>query len=428
MASQRFPTLEEMPYAATLAYSKGNLRMAERICHHLLLHGFQRGTAYSLLSNIAADLGKYEKSVEYISSALHADPANALLQARRSELEEKLRNSTAKSHERGRPAFLLIKAWGQGFGSDLDHVLGQLLLAEMLDRVPVVHWGGNSLFSDSGGENAFEYFFEPVSSYSIHDLIDNDFTYFPPKWSASNLLSNDVNKAKGEYSQMAGLYYLNRTEDVLVSDYHTYLINLVPWIDRHHEYYGWQARDIYRHLFKKYIRPKPEILAEIEAFRRDRIGTGHTLAVHARGSGKISEIPKLAALNELYHGKIEQYLSKHPQAGLFLITDSENLLQEYRNRYPDRLIVTDCARTSKGTSVHFDAHPSRKRIGVEVLKDMYLASRCDYFIGNGMSNVTTTILHMRDWRDDEYEIFIGNRLYELDLFVIWGVGQKIGNE
>ena len=42
--------------------------------------------------------------------------------------------------------YLLIKSYG--FWSDVEHVIGALLLAEMTGRTPVVHWGGNSYFTD----------------------------------------------------------------------------------------------------------------------------------------------------------------------------------------------------------------------------------------------------------------------------------------
>ncbi len=36
--------------------------------------------------------------------------------------------------------FLLIKSWGCGFWSDVDHVMGQLLVAEITNRIPVIYW------------------------------------------------------------------------------------------------------------------------------------------------------------------------------------------------------------------------------------------------------------------------------------------------
>ena len=100
------------------------------------------------------------------------------------QIAQRLGLDRLPSLQAGRDKFLLIKAWGFGFWSDMDHVLGGLLLAEITGRMPVVHWGRNSLFSDDPARNAFDEFFEPVSAMRIDDLIRADFTYFPPKWSA----------------------------------------------------------------------------------------------------------------------------------------------------------------------------------------------------------------------------------------------------
>lgn len=76
--------------------------------------------------------------------------------------------------------FLLIKSWGCGFWSDVDHVMGQLLAAELTNRIPIVYWGPNSLYAGSFQSNAFELYFEPVSNYSIHDIAWAGYTYYPP--------------------------------------------------------------------------------------------------------------------------------------------------------------------------------------------------------------------------------------------------------
>ncbi|MEL6765172.1 MAG: tetratricopeptide repeat protein, partial [Cyanobacteria bacterium J06607_6] len=84
------------------------------------------------------------------------------------------------------PKFILIRAWGHGFWSDVDHVLGQLFLAEITGRIPVVYWGANSRYRDAD-ENAFENYFEPVSSYKIDHLIGQTYTFYPDHWTEETL-------------------------------------------------------------------------------------------------------------------------------------------------------------------------------------------------------------------------------------------------
>jgi hypothetical protein len=67
--------------------------------------------------------------------------------------------------------FLLIKAWGCGFWSDVSHVAGQLLIAELTDRIPVIFWGTGSLYASENPlvKDAFIMYFLPVSNYSVYD-------------------------------------------------------------------------------------------------------------------------------------------------------------------------------------------------------------------------------------------------------------------
>ena len=75
-----------------------------------------------------------------------------------------------------------IKSWGFGFWPNVSQVLGALLLAEATGRVPLVHWGRNSLFGDGSARDAFGHYFEPVSNVTLEDLATiPDANCFPPK-------------------------------------------------------------------------------------------------------------------------------------------------------------------------------------------------------------------------------------------------------
>ena len=74
----------------------------------------------------------------------------------------------------GKARFMLIREIGAGMWNEIYHVLTQLLVAEIMQRVPVVHWGEGSLYASSDGSNAFEQFFMPVSGFSVQDLAGPD--------------------------------------------------------------------------------------------------------------------------------------------------------------------------------------------------------------------------------------------------------------
>src|SRR5947208_17137630 len=95
--SQRPPSPEQMLYIAAGGMRAGNLAFAEILCRMVLDVRPDDRSAQLMIAQIAQRLG------------LDRLPS---LQA-------------------GRDKFLLIKAWGFGFWSDMDHVLGGLLLAEI---------------------------------------------------------------------------------------------------------------------------------------------------------------------------------------------------------------------------------------------------------------------------------------------------------
>jgi len=317
----------------------------------------------------------------------------------------------AQQPKKNRPKFILIKAWGYGFWSDIDHVMGQLLVAELTGRIPIVHWGDNSLYRDAEDENAFENYFEPVSAYRIDDLLGHSYTFYPPKWTEDNLSCNNVNKWEGAGSRLSASALLSRNEDVVVSDFHTYLDAIAPAINPSHPLSGQAPPDIYRYLFQKYLKVRTQISQEIEQFWSDYLAGHNTLAVHVRGSDKIQENPNLKQVNQNCHQAINNYLQRVPDALIFLLTDDASVLEEYQQIYGDRLRYTNASRTRSEVSIHHQNHDCRQQIGIEIIKDTYLAAKCDYFIGNGQSNVSTTILHLKNWSEDRYFLLAENRLF-----------------
>jgi hypothetical protein len=403
--------------AASDSLKRNNLALSELICRHIISEFGENTAAYTLLGIIAHKLLLDDFSRVYLETALRLDPENRVA-------EELLTQAGATVGRRAepvteKPRFLLIKAWGFGFWSDIDHVLGQLLLSEITGRIPVVLWGENSRFRDSGTENAFECYFEPVSGYGIEDLQSLALSYYPPKWTRQNLAEAEIDKWEGRYSRVAGLYLLGRDEDVVVSDFHTLIRDLIPWIPPDHEWHGRSVQELYRLLVAKHLKLQPGLASDIDTFAARHLQGRNMLAVHVRGSDKVIEMDRqaLEKINRSYAGEISRYLARHGDAGIFLITDSVPALEEYRQRYGDRLVYTECKRSGDDTGVHFMAHQNREQMAREVIIDVYLAARCNHFIGNGRSNVSTSVLHLRDWQPDEYTLFGNSILEEVNFFL-----------
>lgn len=299
--------------------------------------------------------------------------------------------------------FLLIKAYGAGFWCDMDHVVGGLLFAEIAGRIPVVYWGKNSIYGGSDDINAFEQFFLPVSEYTVHDLIRKDYTVCPEMWNVNNLISEEAQQfiRTGWYPPDM---LLARPEEVLVIG-SAPLYQIQPWLQHPHPAFGAGPEDIYRYIFAKYIKVQPYIVRELEGFYAANMKNRHNLAVHVRGSDKITEVRLLHQINKLYHAEIANYLVHNPSASIFLLTESELILEEYKHLYKERLIITDCQRTGGDDPIYFKEAADKKRMGIEVLQDVYLAINCDSFIGNAHSNVSNAIVRLKRWPTGSSKLF-----------------------
>ena len=53
---------------------------------------------------------------------------------------------------------------------------------------------------------------------------------------------------------------------------------------------------------------------------------------------------RLLKANTQYHAEIRKLTDKYAIRNIFLLTDSKEVLDEYRKMYGDRLIYTDCKR------------------------------------------------------------------------------------
>ena len=300
--------------------------------------------------------------------------------------------------------FLLVKSWGYGFWSDVDHVLGQLLVAELTQRTPVVHWGHNSHYSDAATANCFDLFFQPVSEFSIRDLLDPELDFFPPKWNADNLLQENLNKASGPWSRVNSISFLARTERVLVSDFYTRILQIRNWIPAGHPLSGLSTNQIYRVLVSKYLVPRPEITQAAESFRAEHLRCPY-ISVHIRGSDKIRENPVLNAVNSEYAGRIDRMLRRYPAYRIFLLTDDADQLDSYKSIYGDRVVSTRARRSRGSAAVHDTPGTGNGAVrGREVMVDCYIACGGEFFLGNGFSNVSAMIRQLKDWAPGQVEL------------------------
>ena len=400
--------IEEALTSAAQAIQQQQLQYADCLCREVIdraraaVDKTATARAFNLLATVAALANMPQFALRYLREAVALAPDFAIAAQNLAALESGLKaGSFATPAPHPGPRYLLIKAWGWGFWSDVDHVLGCLLLAEMTGRTPVIHWGGNSLYSDDPARSAWDNFFQPPSNVPIGDLQKRGHSYFPPKWNVDNLLQPELNKMSGDGARLSVVNFLNRPENVIVSDFFVALPNVAPWLDRDVD-----VQQLYRQIIPKFLKVQPHILAEIDAFYARHLADSPFLAVHMRGSDKVLDQRGIHDINARYFEHVDRVLGDS-RLRLFLLTDMEQAVAEFRRRYGERVITTDAERTPDEKA--FYTQPGNKiRRGVEVIRDTYLAARADKLIGNGASNVTAMVYNLKQWDDRDVTLLSPN--------------------
>lgn len=404
---------------------EGNLPLANYLVRQFLESRPESPALNYLLASIVGAVGRIEEAKRLLREVLAIAPG---FDSARDELLllEQETPAAARSSAKG-DRYLLIRAWGFGFWSDVSHVLGQLLLAEITDRVPVIHWGAGSRFSDGRGE-AFRHFFRPVSQAVIDDLPASELEYFPPKWTRDAAVGPDRSKFDGEWSRMDAIYFLERPEAVLVSDFFTPVAGMLPWIPSTHQDHGRRPVDIMRRLAASYLRPIPELQHRVDTFVESRLADRRWIAVHLRGSDKSLESADLDLVNDEIMDEADLAIVGETDARVLLISDDERLVERARVRWGERVLTTDVCRTSSDQGVHYLAGLDPIALGREVLMDAMIAVRCGRFIGNGQSNVSAMIECLREWPEQACRMIRPSMFSRVDTFLhqprLWNRGKS----
>jgi hypothetical protein len=402
----RNPAQEAAGFAHTAAQylDEGQRDVAELYARGALDIDSDNAEAWKTLGRIALDVHKPERAAAWLGRARKLAPGDASIASLAAEAER----MRVPAPDRAR--YLLIREWSQGFWSDVDHVLGMCVLAEVTGRLPVVWWGAQSRFSASPEVNAWEQFFAPVSAATMADL--DDVQRFPAKWRGAPLTGPVRGRWTGPDSRLTGLKLIDRDEPVVVSDFHSGMRALVAWLPASHPLSGKALRTTYHAFARRYLRPRPEILAEVDQFAAAHFGSRPMIAAHIRGSDKVTEVSELNGVVQGYLDVLDQRLRARPEAGLFVLTDDERVRAACEARYGGRVVMTRCARSSSGTGVHFLEQRDPARTGVEVMVDAYLATRCTEFIGLAASNVSLYVSYLHDWPPYSYNL-INENIHEM---------------
>jgi hypothetical protein len=292
--------------------------------------------------------------------------------------------------------FLVIREFmTTGMCACLMHVINSLVYAEISQRIPIVHWGTSSAYHETtpeqyntNPENVFEHYFEPVSDYSITEILGKGYRYFPSIWTDSTILNE-------QFPQSAPLphklLFPGSDADILVSYSKQRIEDLQRSIPLDHELSDLTIEELRYFFFGKFIRLRQNLKQLIEKFYDGNMRGRNVIGVHVRKTDKKSE--QVSPYTWRFMRAVETLLSTNRDAKVFVATDCERTLNKFACRFPNRVIFTDSIRSSDSTALHLSGDNKRLK-GEQILIDIYLLSRCNHFIGSLATSISFVVLFM----------------------------------
>lgn len=251
---------------------------------------------------------------------------------------------------------------GAGFFSNLCFVIHHLLICDDLKMIPIIDMENYQTFYNCkkkirGTYNSWEYFFKPVSNYTLNEV-----------YQSKNVIISDNRTSKGGFSK---------------SNYNSEFKYLNGF-----QYFGKKHKKI----SDKYIKIHQDIkdkAAEIyKQFRNKKV-----MGVCFRGSDQKRSAyqPHNPTEKQIKH-ITDELIKKYKFDKIYLCTEDEDYLKFYKKNYGDMLIYSDSYRTTDKKDLFDNNKPDhRYKIGKGNLVDMLVLSKTNYLLFS-TSNIPYTAI------------------------------------
>lgn len=286
------------------------------------------------------------------------------------------------------PYVIQQRAYGRGLLSLASSVVCHIHVAQRYSLSPYVDLSRHyNEYQDKeyregrgrGLNNPWEYFFKPVSSLSLQDVLDSELCFesslgFPGGYPRKMLIS-----------QVQAL----------------------------------------RDIAEQYLRPVDEIECEVEEACKQLASDGPVLGVHFRGQEqKTTPYHPLSPTTWQIFAAIDRALDRHGFARIFLATEDLDCLETLKARYGDKILSLPHFRTRSPVNAYRINPRSMHRylLGREILTDTLILSRCQGLVSS-TSNVTELARAINNGRFD-LDLVIDNGLNVHNPWLarhLWGV-------
>jgi GDP-fucose protein O-fucosyltransferase len=168
--------------------------------------------------------------------------------------------------------------------------------------------------------------------------------------------------------------------------------------------------ELYRRLVRDYLQPQPRMVAVINHFIESHLPEPY-LALHLRGTDKESEIGNLSEINRNLLNTAKTMATQNGLNKVFVMTDCIQLEHAAKKVLGGKAVFYSSRRSMNRLPLHLNNNQTSSEHGCEILIESYIAARADCFVGNGASNVTAMIAHLRDWSESQLHLLVPNQLY-----------------
>lgn len=246
-----------------------------------------------------------------------------------------------------------------GFCALLTYAMNGVRYALAHNRLAVVSFEPNSTLSrfydPIYGENVWDYYFEPVMDITA-DALRKDYP--------------DVE------------IYEQPWEDVLHDHQHDpeRIATFWAWdVPENPAQWMAQKRQLGRDFISRFVKVKPHIQTKVDAFVEQQFSHPYMVAVHIRGTdfAYAKAIPV-----ERYFEAIDAHLSEQSleDFGIYLATDQIQFVDQFRERYGDRVVCYECLRSDNEVAPFMLPNQSPYAIGEEMLIDILLMAKCNHLV------------------------------------------------
>jgi len=274
--------------------------------------------------------------------------------------------------------YVIQRSPGAGFFANFTYVLHHLKIAEHLGMIPVVDFKCfptlyNEKNAINGTENAWEYYFDQVSPYTLEEV-----------YSSRNIAVSD------------GFWYLSVMPKYITED--SELID----------------------IFEKYIRIKPEITALCDSYIKDYFCNEKVLGVHFRGQEmRTAARHPFPPTKKQMLGKINELVALNGYTRVFVSTESLDYLR-FLEKNLDNLVCFDSYRSNKNSYLESPRPFHRYLLGRDILIDALLLSKAEALVC-GSSMVSEMAIFLAG-KKESYQYRIDNGMnsdYQILAGYLW---------